>query len=229
MKKRIAFSVRVLIAVSLGVLIGVGWLLFKDFARARGGYSFFYVYRENGTLEKEVCFKDGEFERITKKYSSNGTLEDEWFNDGSFRRYSDNGKVKYELLKNKNDPEIKTIKTYYEDGRLATKHVYRRGRLLDKKGKPFNGVYQYSYQNGSIRKEETYKDGRMNGPWREYYKNGNLKFEFITAEGNRYVSGKSYYEGGQIKGVIEQRPGGPVMVKYDLAGNPISEYNMSNP
>ena len=226
MKKWTAFSVRALIAVSLGVLIGIGWLLFQDSARTRDGYRFFNVYREDGTLEKEVCFKDGRFERVTKKYSPKGVLEEERLNNGNFRKYSQTGKVQYELLRNNRDSRTHTIKTYHEDGKLAVKHVYRGTKLLDKTGKPFNGVYQYFYQDGSISKEETYKDGRINGLWREYYKNGNLKFEFIMAKGSGYVSGKSYYEGGQIKSVIEQRPDGSVMVKYDLAGNPISEHNM---
>jgi len=177
-------------------------------------------------LEKEVCFKDGRFVRVTKKYSPKGVLEEERFNNGNFRKYSQAGEVQYELLRNKRNPGIHTIKTYHENGKLAIKHVYRGTKLLDKTGKPFNGVYQYFYQNGSILKEETYEDGNMNGPWREYYKSGNLKFEFIMAKGKGYVSGKSYYESGQIKSIIEQRPDGPVMVKYDLAGNPISEYNM---
>ena len=226
MKKMITVTVRLLIAVGLAVIIVAGWLLFKDIARTWGGYSFFNVYRENGTLEKEVCFKDGRFVRVTREYSLEGAFEKEWFNNGNYRQYFKNGKVQYELIKDKRNPEIYTIKTYHENGRLATKQVYRGARLLNKKGKSFYGVYRYFYQNGDIRKEESYKDGKMNGPWREYYKSGDLKLEFIADKENRYVNGKSYYESGRIESIIEQRLDGPVMIKYDPAGDPISEHNM---
>ena len=226
MKKRVAVIVRFLIVAGLAVIIGVGSLFYKEFSRTWGGYSFFEVYRDDGTLEKEVCYKDGEFVRVTREYSEEGVLEIEAFNDGSYREYYKNGNIKDEIIKDKRNFKIYTIKTYYENGKVDSKQVYWGAKLLDKNKKPFNGVYKYYYQNGNIRKEETYKNGKMNGPLKEYYKNGNLKFEFMTTERNRYVSGKSYYEGGQIESNIEQRLEGPVMVKYNLSGELTSEHNM---
>ena len=226
MKKTVNLVIKTLIIAGGGAAIVAGWLFYQGFSRTLGGYRFFKIYRPDGTLQREECFKNGDFIRITKEYSSEGNLKEEWSRYGDYRRYADNGKLQYELVRNKKDPQIFMVKTYFENGKLDTRQVYAGAKLLDKRGKPFNGVYRYYYQDGTLRKEETYKKGVMNGPWREYYENGKLRFEFIMAEGNKYIGGKSYYKEGQIESAIEQRMEGPVMVKYDLSGNPVSEYSL---
>jgi antitoxin component YwqK of YwqJK toxin-antitoxin module len=102
---------------------------------------------------------------------------------------------------------------------LAVEHVYRDGKLLDDKNKPYNGVYRYYYPNGKIREEITYKDGRPLGPWRGFYQNGALEYEYITTKENRYESGKAYYADARIQSSIENINGVTVVKRYDRKGD----------
>ena len=124
---------------------------------------------------------------------------------GEYRRYSPSGKVAYESLRGRNDFGKQIVKDYYPSGKLASKQVYKDGRLLDKRGNLFNGIHRYYYENGNVMAEEDYKDGVIKGFWRGFHEDGTLKYEFLSDGHNRHVSGTFFYQDGTPEMTIEKR------------------------
>ena len=53
------------------------------------------------------------------------------------------------------------------------------------------------YENGQIKEEKNYKDGKKDGKWIWYYKNGRIKFENNYKDGELNGKMTSYFENGQ--------------------------------
>jgi antitoxin component YwqK of YwqJK toxin-antitoxin module len=60
-----------------------------------------------------------------------------------------------------------------------------------KKVKRQNGLFVIYYDNGKIKAERNYQDGRLEGVYKMYYENGNLKLE-------------GYYENDKMNGVFKR-------------------------
>lgn len=74
------------------------------------------------------------------------------------------------------------------------KSYYENGNLKEegnfKDGKA-EGLVKGFYENGNLEREENYKDGKLEGLTKIYYENGNLKFEVNFKDG-KAVSGYMY-------------------------------------
>ena len=68
------------------------------------------------------------------------------------------------------------------------------------KKKPLKeGKEQSYYEDGKIKTETNWKDGKPDGLWKEWHENGQLKKEVNYKEGSRHGIYKEWYEGGQIQ------------------------------
>ena len=75
--------------------------------------------------------------------------------------------------------------TYYENGEQGTKLIYKDVELVYKNGlaylydKPFTGVINTEHENGRLKEEIKFKDGKKDGVWEWYNSDGRLlKKEF---------------------------------------------------
>ncbi len=78
------------------------------------------------------------------------------------------------------------------------------------------------YENGKLKSEVGYKNGRFNGPTKEYYANGKLKLEGFSKDGEPEGLIKTYYESGRIETEVVYKDGEPVagtFKEYDEKGN----------
>ena len=70
----------------------------------------------------------------------------------------------------------------------SVKRHYENGQLKSegnwKDGK-MEGLWKYYYENGQLELEGNQKDGKTDGLWKKYYENGQLKYESIYKNGNK--------------------------------------------
>ena len=92
------------------------------------------------------------------------------------------------------DNLIEEVKERYDDGKLKTVNYYK------KVGDNQELVRKRDYQeNGKIKYEENFKDGKRDGKYTKYYENGQIEWERNFKDGK--IDGKwtLYYENGLIK------------------------------
>ena len=96
--------------------------------------------------------------------------------------------------KDKVDPIEK--KLYNEKGQLTFD-----GTIIfnNDRWKKWNGKFKNYYENGNLKREGEYKEGKYNGKIKNYYENGNLKKEAYAKEGKYDGKIKEYYENGNLK------------------------------
>lgn len=70
--------------------------------------------------------------------------------------------------------------------------------FCDLEGEPITGVVKGYYENGNLRAEGNFKDGKLEGLGKSYYDNGNLKAEVNFKDG-KAVSGYMYDIDGEKK------------------------------
>jgi antitoxin component YwqK of YwqJK toxin-antitoxin module len=106
------------------------------------------------------------------------------------------------LISNCGENLIEEVKERYDNGEVKVVEYYKKvgqNQKLDKRGK--SGKRVYYYENGQIKEERNFKDGKNDGKFTYYYENGQIKEERHYKDG-RWVrkDGKfiSYYENGQI-------------------------------
>ncbi len=90
-----------------------------------------------------------------------------------------------------------------------------------------NGIRKEYYENGALKSETPYVNGKENGVAKLYYKeNGALKFEVLYTDGKINGIGKVYYENGALKSEISYTDGkinGIEKVYYKESGKLKSE------
>ena len=91
--------------------------------------------------------------------------------------------------------------------------------FCDLEGEPITGVVKGYYENGNLRAEGNFKDGKLEGLGKEYYENGNLKEE-VNFKGDKQEGlGKSYYDNGNLKAEVNFKDGKAVSgYMYDIDG-----------
>ena len=92
--------------------------------------------------------------------------------------------------------------------------------------KAFTGIIKLYYDNGALKKDIPYKDGKENGIGKGYYPNGNLESEGNFKDGKLEGLFKGYYENGNIRMEInyknDKREG--LFKEYYENGDLIGEY-----
>jgi antitoxin component YwqK of YwqJK toxin-antitoxin module len=100
-----------------------------------------------------------------------------------------------------------TTKVYYSESNAVKKvSVYYFGELVSVKG---------YYENGNLKGEINYKNGKPEGVWKNYHENGDLKNEVNYKDGkfegvrksynqqNGNLVGEENYKNGKLDGVLK--------------------------
>ncbi|MDP4208579.1 MAG: toxin-antitoxin system YwqK family antitoxin [Bacteroidota bacterium] len=121
---------------------------------------------------------------------------------GMMKRYSENGKLKADMLFDATGTKAKVKMYYYQNGelaacgnfintrkdsiwnyysfyskKLAKQETYTNGNL--------NGIAKSYFQNGKIAEERGWKNGVSDGIWKQYFENGVLKMSSAFSNGKR--------------------------------------------
>ena len=134
----------------------------------QGKYEQWY---ENGQLNSENNYKDGEKEGIQKYWYKNGQLE---------------SKINY-----KNGKRDGVQKYGYDDSQLRSENNYKDDKQ--------DGVQKYWHKNGQLNFENNYKDGKREGIQRTWYENGQLNSENNYKNSKKEGIQKYWNENGQLK------------------------------
>lgn len=111
---------------------------------------------------------------------------------------------------------ITEVEETFEDGTKKTVKTYEKinGDTVLKAEKRY-------YDNGKLKIEGSYKDGKRSGKWVSYYRNGNVWAEATYRDGKEYGKKTVYYENGKVYYTGEMKDGKRVG-KWrftDIAGN----------
>ncbi|MEN8193879.1 MAG: TonB family protein [Bacteroidota bacterium] len=116
------------------------------------------------------------------------------------------------------------IYTYYPSGKVDGM-IYFAGDVLE-------GTSYWYYENGNLKAEKTYSDGKLTDIWREFYQTGLVKEEISIRDGIKDGQTKSYYENGGLKEVRTYDKGRllkTINVNYDsLYVAPVEAYKYGN-
>ena len=170
------------------------------------------IFYRNGTLKKEVVYKNGKKDGIEKEYSRQGSL----LREISYHRGVRDGRYRY-----------------YTKGNLSREYTYKKGRK--------EGPARRLYKDGT-RFEFECKDGREKvGTWRNYDQNGLLVLEKVYSRSNELLC-ELYYEYGEYGRIVtlqwtrflddEIEKYKQYAREYDAWGNPgfpVSERNKYSP
>jgi len=77
--------------------------------------------------------------------------------------------------------------------------------------KPVTGFVREWYEDGQLKSECNYKDGKRDGAEKGWYEDGQLKYECNYKDGKRDGAEKGWYEDGQLKSECNYKDG-----KWDL-------------
>ena len=81
-----------------------------------------------------------------------------------------------------------------------------------------NGLKKYYHENGEIRKEINYKDGKIDGFYITYYDNGQIESKIEIKDGLKQGLSSIYYRNGQLESKIFyniDQPDGPYNIFYE--------------
>ena len=73
--------------------------------------------------------------------------------------------------------------------------------------KPSDGWFRRYWENGNLRYEWHFKDGKQNGASKSWWPNGEIKSKRKYKNGTTHGSVKSWHENGQVSGIREFKNG----------------------
>ena len=118
--------------------------------------------------------------------------------DGWFRRYWENGNLRYEWYFKDGKPDG-VSKSWWPNGDIKSKWNYKDGKLHG----PVTGLYEdgsprviYDRQVAGIR---DFKDGKRDGLWTDYYKSGQVWMK-KTYESGKLISEEYWNADGSVGG-----------------------------
>ena len=112
---------------------------------------------------------------------------------------------------NSADTVYSTVRSYYEDGTLATEINYINGKPI--------GVYRFYYPDGTLMEEGVWNEEHLTGSFKRYHSNGQLAQEFTYDEdGNRVGTQKYFYSNGGIQAEKQMGPPEHIIVRYTKDG-----------
>jgi antitoxin component YwqK of YwqJK toxin-antitoxin module len=183
------------------------------------------VYYQNGQIKKEGEIKDGVPVGVHKTYSEDGGasrfLSTEYIEGDAYyisRCYSADGVLLFETPhRGKNAQGISMT-----DG--VKKEYYENGNLRKEetyKEDKREGAYKEYYENDTLREEGEYKEGKQHGLCKQYYENGNLREEGEYRDGKLYGVSRTYYSNGTLEFERSYEDGEQVGAyrRYDKDGN----------
>ena len=131
-------------------------------------------YYKSGNIEEEIFFTDGTL-TMMKEYYENGKLEEQYnLKNRTYVEYNEDGTVDEE-------GEIDDFTLGILVGVSSLTNLVVLTELVEMPGG--SGINKEYYENGIIKEEISYKDGKLNGISKEYYENGSLKSESTFKDG----------------------------------------------
>lgn len=104
------------------------------------------------------------------------------------------------VKKVKDYPDSGWESVYYSKGKKIAKEIFDKdGNIIKRTGKIPDGIVKEYYQNGILKAEWNYKNGKLNGVSRSYYESGELETEENYKNGKQEGITKWYYESGKLK------------------------------
>jgi len=85
------------------------------------------------------------------------------------------------------------VKTYYGKGKVSSRVSFVDNVL--------EGTSYWYYENGNLKEEKNYSNGKLDGVWRTFYKSGLLESEIHYTDGVLDGVSKFYYNNGALKEV----------------------------
>ena len=131
-------------------------------------------FYENGNIEEEIFFANGTL-TIMNEYYENGKLE-ETFNlkNRTYIEYEEDGSI---------DDEG-TIDDLTLGILIGVSELIKLVALTELIEMPQgSGINKKYYENGILKEEISYRDGKLDGISKEYYENGSLKSESTFKDG----------------------------------------------
>ena len=170
-------------------------------------------WHANGQLHEESTYQNGQLVGTCKLWDEDGNLTTLWkiesANKGTAFGYWDNGVVGRQLDWNDNHYQEKG---WYKNGQLwrvdnykGEVHrdfidVFRYGDYYTLNSCNYqvrDGVSKIFYENGQLRREEHFKDGRrVDGPVETFDENGQLASRVVYKDGN--LVSEVYYKNGKL-------------------------------
>lgn len=191
---------------------------------------FFKTYYNNGTLETESVLQEGKKQGLFKNYNKQGQLllEASYSNgelNGDNKGWFDNGQKKH-VFHYKNGVKIGENSIFFDNGLINTVEKYNaegtevkirknfvtgaimeEGEYLvrhDATGNTFvpNNIIKEYFQNGQLKKQTPYTNGKVNGEVLSYFENGQLYSQEFYAFNVRTGIFTYYHSNGKIAEVI---------------------------
>ena len=73
------------------------------------------------------------------------------------------------------------------------------GQLFVEKPNNFSGKWLWWYENGQLKWEDNYKNGKEHGKWLYWYENGQLEWEENWKDGKPHGKCLGWFESGQLE------------------------------
>jgi antitoxin component YwqK of YwqJK toxin-antitoxin module len=160
----------------------------------------FESYYENGQLQEKGSYRDGEYDGPFESYDENGQLQGTGF-------YS-NGEICGRWMSPGTEglnfpPCLSVASTIDDDFNGPFETYYENGQIQWKgpyiNGEPY-GPFETYYENGQIQWNGSYFNGELNGPFESYYENGQLQEKGSFRDGEYDGPFEVYDENGQLQG-----------------------------
>ena len=157
-------------------------MLYENGKNTKTGKAYFYY--ENGKLMQEEEQKDGKGDGLIKRYYENGKLMVE----GEYKAGKPNG----------------IVKKYYENGKLMQESSFKAGKEIAPR------KYYFYYESGKLKQQlenEKIDSDKLTGIVRDYYENGTMKHEGRYKDGKEDGIHRFYDEDGNMKGEVKYKKG----------------------
>ena len=202
----------ILVVVQFSCEQKVDWIDYKELEIVRTPRDTTFYYNGkllNGTIKKF----DNQDNQILEFNVKNGILS------GNYIVFYNNGNVKLKSNYNRGKLDGKYI-SYFINKNINQETYYKDGLI--------NGQRKTYWLNGSIKELSELKLGALKGECIFYYSNSQPRKKILFDEyGNRDGVWLDYFQNGNIKSKIEYKSGVIIspMLKYDVNGNLLKEYN----
>ena len=138
-------------------------------------------YYMNGNVKEESMFIDGQI-FFAKEYYKDGKLKNQLnIKDSTYIEYNENGTKKEEGKIDNVTLSFLSMSSLANLGAFTAFIEMPEG----------DGINKEYYENGTIKEEVSYSNGKLNGTFKEYYEDGALK-----SEGN--------YNNGLMDGIVKE-------------------------
>lgn len=206
---------------SSNVLVAEG--NYNAYGKKDGKWLYYYQF---GGKRLEETYNNGELTGVSTRYYRNGLpmVQQQYNSKGEVinkKEYRYNGAYHKEIVYGKDGTEDET--NYYLSGKKLSETKSKNGDFAD-------GIQRVYFENGTVQRELTVQNGKINGAYKQFYENGKPSDETLYKEGKRSGVAKTFYENGnlwQTMNYEDDKLEGENIV-YDEHGNIIVKRNYKN-